>query len=201
MTSKSRKPTDPSNGQLFVYGLDEAGKPKGARFPATEAERVRPVATAMNLQCSQTDSDEITSPGMKLPIGRIYARGKAFIPNIKRDLYDKLVAAFDSARDENVHSQVEGTGASSTPSGAVAHAPTEVGAILPPLASGLPQNWESIAAGNMILVDAGPGEGWWHAIVISRDDAILTLRFRDYPKVPKFERHISTVALINPRPA
>jgi hypothetical protein len=97
---------------------------------------------------------------MKLPVGRIYARGKAFIPNIKRDLYDKLLAAIGSCNEGHDHSQVEGTAASSTtPSGGVAHAPTEAGAILPPLASGLPQNWESIATGNMILVDAGPGEG------------------------------------------
>jgi hypothetical protein len=73
--------------------------------------------------------------------------------------------------------------------------------VLPPLASGLPQNWESIAAGNMVLADEGPGEGWWEAIVISRDNEILTLRYRDYPKAPKFERHISTIGLINPRPA
>jgi len=201
MTSKSGKPTDPSNAQLFVYGLDEAGKPKGARFSAAETDKALPVATAMGLLSIQTSSDEVGNIGMKLPAGRIYARGKAFIPNIKRDLYEKLVAALDPARNENDHSQVEGTSAPSTPSGAVADTRAEVGAILPPLASGLPQNWESIAAGNMILVDAGPAEGWWEALVISRDDAILTLRYRDYPKVPKFERHISTVALINPRPA
>ena len=60
---------------------------------------------------------------------------------------------------------------------------------------------ETIAAGNIILAHESPGEGWWEAIVISRDDAILTLRYWDYPKAPKFERHVSTVALINPRPA
>jgi len=201
MTSKSGKPTDPSSGQLFVYGLDEAGKPKGARFPATEAERVRPVATAMNLQCSQAGSDETAGPGMKLPVGRIYARGKAFIPNIKRDLYEKLVAAHPTS-GESDRSQVDGKAASSAASkGEAAQSPADTGAILPPLASGLPQNWESIAAGNMVLIDAGPGEGWWEAIVIHRDDAILTLRYRDFAKLPKFERHVSTVALINPRPA
>ena len=73
--------------------------------------------------------------------------------------------------------------------------------ILPPLASGLPQNWESVATGNMVLADEGGGEGWYEAIVIARDDEILTLRYRDYPKAPKFQRHISTIALINPRPA
>src|SRR3984957_2737480 len=133
---------------------------------------------------------------MKLPGGRIYARGKPFIPNIKRELCDKLLAAIGSCKEEHDHSQAQGTPASSaTP------APAEAGAILPPLASGLPQNWESIAVGNMILAHESPGEGWWEAIVISRDDAILTLRYRDYPKAPKFERHVSTVALINPRPA
>jgi hypothetical protein len=202
MTSKSGKPTDPSNAQLFVYGLDEAGKPKGARFSAAENDKVLPVATAMGLLSIKASSDEVGNIGMKLPIGRIYARGKAFIPNIKRDLYEKLVAALDPAGGESNHSQVDGTATSSAASkGEAAQSLTDTGAILPPLASGLPQNWESIAAGNMVLVDAGPGEGWWEALVISRNDAILTLRYRDYPKVPKFERHISTVALINPRPA
>jgi hypothetical protein len=46
-----------------------------------------------------------------------------------------------------------------------------------------------------------PAPGWWEAIVIGREDAILTLRYRDFPKLPKFERHVSTVALINPGPA
>jgi hypothetical protein len=53
----------------------------------------------------------------------------------------------------------------------------------------------------MILAHDGPSEGWWECVVIARDNEILTLRYRDYPKVPKFERHISTIALINPRPA
>jgi len=166
MTSKSGKPTDPSNGQLFVYGLDEAGKPKGARFPATEAERVLPVVTAMNLRSFQAGSDETASPGMKLPVGRIYARGKAFIPNIKWDLYEKLVAALEPLGGESDHSQADGTAISAASKGTAARSLTDTGAILPPLASGLPQNWESIAAGNMVI-DAGPGEGWWEAIVIS----------------------------------
>jgi hypothetical protein len=202
MNKKTSKPDGISTAQLFVYGMDETGKPKGARFPAAEAEKVLPVATTMKLQSRQDCSEEATALGMKLPVGRIYARGKAFIPNIKRDLYDRLstvmgptTAELDQPQPEQSISSSTSTGQHSSP------APTETGAVLPPLASGLPQNWESIAAGNMLLVDAGPGEGWWEAIVVSRDNEILTLRYRDYPKVPKIERHISTVALINPRPA
>jgi hypothetical protein len=180
MTKKSDKAdlrNDPRT-QLFVYGLDEAGKPKGARFLMSEMETVFPVVTAQKLQFFDGGgSEEMVKLGMKLAVGRIYARGKSFIPNIKRDLYDGILAALSE------------------------QAPAYVPTILPPLPSGLPQNWESIAVGNLILFDAGPGEGFWHAIVVARDGEILTLRCRDWPKEPNFERHISTIALINPRPA
>jgi len=207
MTKKSDKPdlTNDPRVQLFVYGLDEAGKPKGARFLMSDMETVFPVVTAQKLQFFDGgSSEEAVKLGMKLAVGRIYARGKSFIPNIKRDLYDGILAALGSDKAEHDRSQAERTATA-----AAAHeapkspeqAPAYVPAILPPLASGLPQNWESIAAGNMVLADEGPGEGWWEAIVISRDNEILTLRYRDYPKAPKFERYISTIALINPRPA
>jgi hypothetical protein len=202
MTKKSGKLSDNTTTELFVYGLDESGKPKGARFPATDTEKVSPVVTAMKLQSCQARSEELASLGMKLPVGRIYARGKAFIPNIKRDLYDKLLAAAASCKEEQDPSQAERTTNVAPAPEDSKQAPAETGAaILSPLASGLPRNWASIAPGNMILAHAGPGEGWWEGIVIARDNEILTLRYRDYPKVPKFERHISTVALINPRPA
>jgi hypothetical protein len=190
MTKKSDKVSTNSPTQLFVFGLDESGKPKGARFPASEMDTVSPIVTAQKLQFFDGGSSEETVKlGMKLAVGRIYARGRSFIPSIKRDLYDGILAALASDK------------AAQEPPKSSEQASAYVPAVLPPLASGLPQNWESIVAGNMVLADEGPGEGWWEAIVISRDNEILTLRYRDYPKAPKFERHISTIALINPRPA
>jgi hypothetical protein len=203
MTKKTEKTGNTPQTQLFVYGLDEAGKPKGARFPASETDKVLPVATAMKLQCCRPGSDEVASLGMKLPIGRVYARGKAFIPNIKRDLYDKLLAALASCKEEDLSKAGRAAATTAAPDAgnASVEPSADASAILPPLASGLPQNWESISAGNMVLAFEGPGEGYWEAIVVSRDNEILTLRYRDYPKVPKFERHVSTIGLINPRPA
>ena len=204
MTKKSDKISDNPNTQLFVYGLDEAGKPKGARFSMTEMETVFPVVTAQKLQSFEGNTEELANLGMKLAVGRIYARGKSFIPNIRRDLYDKIQAEVVRSQKEPERSGAEQVKASlAAPEGGsgTVTAAIDVPAILPPLTSGLPQNWESIAVGNMVLADEGPGEGFWQAIVIARDNEILTLRYRDYPKVPKFERHISTIALINPRPA
>jgi hypothetical protein len=34
--------------------------------------------------------------------------------------------------------------------------------------------------------------------VIDRTDDMFTLRFRDYPKLPKFVRHRAAVALMSP---
>jgi hypothetical protein len=202
MTKKTDKLSSSPDAQLFVYGLDEAGKPKGARFPATETEKVSPVVTAMKLQSFLVGSEDMTALGMRLPIGRIYARGKAFIPNIKRELYDKLLATVALSKEGLDRSKAERTDPAAAPEGSRAHGRAETGAaILPPLASGLPQTWESIAVGNMILAHAGPGEGWWECLVLARESEIVTLRYRDYPKTPKFDRHISTIALINPRPA
>ncbi len=67
-----------------------------------------------------------------------------------------------------------------------------------PVTSGLPRSWESITVGHMVLVHESPADGWWEATVLKREDEILTLRFRDYPKQPTFIRHINTVALVNP---
>jgi hypothetical protein len=53
----------------------------------------------------------------------------------------------------------------------------------------------------MVLIHESPEDGWWEAVVIQRESEILTLRFRDYPRLPTVVRHISTVALVNPGPA
>jgi hypothetical protein len=44
-------------------------------------------------------------------------------------------------------------------------------------------------------------EGWWEAIVIATDNDMLTLTWRDYPKVPPVTRHRTAVALVKPTAA
>jgi hypothetical protein len=142
----------------------------------------------------------LTALGVKLPVGRVYASGKAFIPNIRRDLYDKLETARQQPPEEvegvaPVNLFTEPAAASES-----ADKPASV-ACTSPMVSGLPKTWDSIGVGQMVLAYEGPGEGWWEAVVVKREEEILTLRYRDYPKVPNFQRHLTTVALINPGPA
>src|SRR6266850_1867474 len=43
-----------------------------------------------------------------------------------------------------------------------------------PVTSGLPRSWEEIAVGHMVLAHESPDDGWWEAVVIQRDQQILT---------------------------
>jgi hypothetical protein len=70
-----------------------------------------------------------------------------------------------------------------------------------PVARGLPRTWDEIAPGHLIIAQESLANGWWEAIVLDRKDDMLTLRFRDYPRLPKFFRHRTAVALMSPATA
>jgi hypothetical protein len=191
MTKKADKKDPKFEPPLYVFGLDENGKPRGARFSEVRDDVV---SAALDMKCWVVyPAPEAFVPfGMKLPLGRLYASGRAFIPNIRRDLYDKLFAAKgDNAAFLDKYKSTE-------PSGDDASKPAV--ACVSPVTSGLPQSWDAIGVGHMVLVHQSPEDGWWESVVIQREDEILTLRFRDYPRLPTMVRHISAVALVNPGP-
>jgi hypothetical protein len=191
MGKQQEKKTPSASDKFFVFGLDNEDKPRGARF-AEFNERALRYALELNLTGIHPASPAFTEIGMKLPSGRLYSSGKAFIPNIRRDLVEKLGAALAAPGDE---SQTYKPAA--PPEGQSNEITVRT---ISPITSGLPRSWESVGAGHVVLIHESPADGWWEATVENRDAEILTLRFRDYPRQPKFQRHISQVALINPGP-
>ena len=105
MTKTSKAKNENPMLQRYVFGL-ENGKPIGARFPSSEL-KVFQVVKAKNLEIHEAYNEEWTALGMQLPAGRIYARGKAFIPPIKQALYDKLHAHIVSCKEDHERSQAE----------------------------------------------------------------------------------------------
>jgi hypothetical protein len=170
-----------SNGEtlLIVLGPDESGKPRAARFSTAQADLVRKAAKLMGLTVSTAKAAELADLLKKLPTGRLYANGRGFVPNIRRDLYTKIAAALglpDMATNE----------ASS------AVAPVE----LPP---SLPTGWGEIDVGHMVIAQADQaGQGWWEAIVVEKDADMLTLKWRGFPTDPVIVRHCTAVALLKP---
>jgi hypothetical protein len=186
VTKKADKTSSPPD-QLFIVGLDEKGKPRGARFPQVD-DRVVSVALDLNLAAVLKASPAFAEGAKKLPPGRLYASGKAFIPDIKQTLLDELMSILRQPGDTSEAYRLERP--KTDPELRCQSAIT----------SGLPRTWDEVDAGHLVLAHAGHEDGWWEAICVKREGDILTLRYRDAPKVPAFQRHASTIALINPGP-
>lgn len=191
MGKQQEKKTPAGSDKFFVFGMDDNGKPRGARFMEFNEQALN-FALDLKLTGIHPASPAFTEIGMKLPPGRLYSSGKAFIPNIRRDLVDKLQAALAAPGDE---SQAHKPAA--PPEGQSDETTVRT---VSPITSGLPRSWDSIGVGQVCLIEKSAADGWWPVTVLERDGEILTLRFRDYPRQPKFQRHISQVALINPGP-
>ena len=163
---------------IVLFGLSDDGKPQAGQFPEAHAGLAKKVAKALHLNALTVSPSELASIGAKIPAGRLYANRRSFIPNVRRDVHEKLIEFAKS-----------GTGSTGGGRGAASGNPP-----LPPSA-GFPADWASISVGHQVLVQCSLPDGWWESIVIKRDGDMLTVRWRDYPKEPAFTVHYGQVAL------
>lgn len=164
---------------LYVFGESDGGKPRGARFPAAQSAQIGGAVSELKLAMCTDTSPRLTELGMKLPLGRVYARGKAFIPFIKKELLDQL-------RDAQY-------GPTSAPAG------QEIAKEDVTLPDG-PMTWDEVKTGDLVIAHQNHLEGWWEAQVIEREDDILTITWADYPDEGQVRRHITSIALRHPGP-
>lgn len=172
--NKSKKPA--ANQIIVLFGVDEHGKTQAARFAANQKDLALKAAGLMKLDAYEVDPATQPELFSKIPAGRLYSNGKGFVPYVRRDRYAKLLEALGVQSSEAAAASEE-----------------------PLVAQGLPDSWQSIAPGHLVLArEDGDQDGWWEAIITRCDDEMLTLRFRDYPKLAPITRHRSAIALLNP---
>src|SRR5450830_1749943 len=82
---------------IIVFGLDPTGKSKAATFPAHQVELATKAAGLMQLRILKVDSPELTQFAAQLPVGKIYASGHGFVPQVRTAIYDRLVQFADPA--------------------------------------------------------------------------------------------------------
>ena len=174
-STKTSPPEKSEKRTLILFGVDEHKKPRAARFLASGEELglLSKVAETIDLTICDAKSPELAELAQKLPAGRLHANGRGFVPYVRQDLYDKVVAAAGSDASDQTN---------------------------PPTPEVYPHNFDDIRPGHLVIAQETLEDGWWEAIVLERNGDMLTLRYRDYSKLPKFRRHRSAVALTSPPP-
>ena len=189
MTAKAKHatPATRSPSPVVLFGIDSHGKPKAARFGRDLADLAIKAASQLQLRVLASNDPKVAELATRLPVGRVHATGRTFVPFIRRDLYDKLVAVAPNGTAHPTSPPASGSsGASgSTPGGA------------PP---NLPRNWHEIGLGDLVVAQQTPDDGWYEAIVIEANGDMLTLRWRDYPREGRIVRHRHRLGLLYPGP-
>ena len=126
---------------LIVLGFDEQQKPRGARFINTNPGLVTKAADAMGFKVYQATPPDVAEVAKKLPLGRLYANGRGFVPNIRQDLYSDLVVALALEPRAALSRNGDNNGL--------------------PVALGLPRSWDEIAAGHLVIAQESLDYGWW----------------------------------------
>ena len=158
---------------LIVLGFDDQQKPRGARFVDAKPDLVTKAANLMGFKVYEASPPEIADLAKKLPLGRLYANGRGFVPNIRQDLYSDLIAAL-AGKPEALLSASGNRD------------------VLPP-ARGLPASWDEIGPGHLVIAHESLKHGWWEAIVIEAKNGSFRLQYRDFCNLPKFVRDRSGI--------
>ena len=176
VTKSSAAPGTAASPTLIVLGFDDQQKPRGARFVDAKPDLVTKVADLLGFKVYEASSEDVAEIAKKLPLGRLYANGRGFVPNVRQSLYSDLVVVLGQEPDAALSRNGNGL----------------------PAALGLPRSWDEIAAGHLVIAQESLEYGWWEAIVLARQGDTFILQYRDYPHLPKFVRHRSGIAMMSP---
>ena len=159
---------------LVIMGLGADQKPRAATFAIEDVETAAKAANHMGLKLAKAETPEALTLAKQLPEGKLFASGKGLLPLVRREVYDKLV---------KLVTPVDAKAA--VPAAKPAEPPATPAVTAEP---GFKSAWHAIEVGATVLWRASKDEGWFEAVVvtISKDRKVLTMRWRDYPKLPNF---------------
>lgn len=180
LAPNTAKPTE-GPAALIVLGRDHAGKSHASWFDASEIKLARKAAGLMGMATISVATDELRDVASKLPHGRVFASGKAFVPFVKGRVYDQLVGHLSAAERERLAAVQESHKA-------IVEGPVEVAT-----------DWSKVKTGSLIVAWESEDDGWWLAVVVKvNSDDLFTLRWRDYPDMPTVVRKRKHIALLHP---
>lgn len=182
---------------IILFGRDEQGRPHASRFDGNNVNEVEAAARLMGLHLGTADTDALHELATHLPAGRLFASGRGFVPFVKADLYNQLLAATGTP-DTSMPIRATGKPAEAPPQ-AGAGSGGKGGADDPGGAPKAPGDWAAIGIGSTVLACQGPMEGWWEAVVLyTKANDSFVLRWRDFPDDNEITRARKDLALMPP---
>jgi hypothetical protein len=176
---------------LVVLGMGTDEKWHASRFTESDETVVMRAAELMGFYVVRVtaENEELYGIAESLPLGKIFASGRAFVPFVRREAFYKLRAL---AEDGDIV-QVQAVDAPGVQRSASMFTTDAINA-----ADGL---WSKIEIGTVVLA-AHPdvyGPGWWESVVVAVAGDDLTLRWVDDPTEPSFQLSRRDVGLRHPR--
>jgi hypothetical protein len=179
---------------IVVLGIDVDHKPHASRFEERDAPLVQRAAELMGFHVIRVapDNEDLHGVAASLPLGKIFATGRAFVPFVSRATFDKLAALIEA-------------GAKIEPRTTTAAEPVDSMAEMftADAINTANELWAKIEVGTVILAAADPdlyGPSWWEAVVVAIDGDDLTLRWMEDPTEERFEVTRRDVGLRHPGP-
>lgn len=210
---------------LIVLGRDEADRPHASAFGEADAALARKAADIMGMYAIPVETDDLRALAARLPEGRVFASGKAFVPFVKASLFDELLPHLGEAwKKKKVAVRLAGGGVVTSGKGKAANkvagaatdgnaAPADAdagtgqdasagGSTSPaagPAAPKHPTDWRQIGRGSEVLAYEKPGEAWYEAIVVEeRAGDLMALKWRDFEGYAVFVRRRDHLGLLHP---
>jgi hypothetical protein len=186
---------------VVLFGRSETGRARAAAFGHSEAELATKAAELMGLRLLPVRTDTERALVAKLPRGRVFATGRAFVPFIKDALLTELQAA---ALNSGIKPLKLLTGpAASGAAEPTRAAPATVmksarGNNIAPVKQ--PCGWADIRVGSIVLGAAPPRRAeWYECLVIAVEgEDVFVLRYCDWPREPPFKRRRVELGLMHP---
>lgn len=183
---------------LVVFGRDASGKAHGSAFNASDAELAAKAAELMGMRSLPIRTEVEQTLAAKLPRGRVFASGRAFVPFIKATLLGELQAATLTSGMPPL--KVVGGADASAAGKANDPAPAKLSKTKGTAQVKQPCGWGDIQVGAIVLAAASPKYHEWHECLVLavEGEDLFTLRYCDWPKEPPFARRRGDVALLHP---
>lgn len=182
---------------VILVGRDDRDKAHASWFSETSAEAARQAAERMNMHAVEVDAS-LQGVAEKLPAGKLFESGLAFVPFVKREIHDTLLARISAEERDRVEAARIVASAEKAAQRASDEADSD-DIKLPPLTPAqLPPDWSKIKVGSVVLASDRQSDGWWEAVVEQekKADNLLVLRWRQAPDMDQFLRRVDQVALL-----